>query len=164
MFDAYRAFFAASVGASAAFIGLLFVALSFIDSAQVEESTRTWRRILANSSFAQLVNIFFVSMAGLLPDPHNFALVAVVMGALGLGVSVRLLPKTIAREKTGRGTPTVLGLIATGAYLMELVTGIGLMRQPDDQQLLSYLIVVLILLYAGALARAWEITGIQRHR
>lgn len=32
MIGAYRGFFAASCGAAAAFIGLLFVALSFIDN------------------------------------------------------------------------------------------------------------------------------------
>jgi hypothetical protein len=161
MFDAYRGFFTASAGASAAFIGLLFVALSFIDAAQVEEATRTWRRIIANSSFSQLVNIFFVSMAGLLPDPHNFALVGVVMGVLGLGVSVRLLPQVTQLGKNGR-LPTVLGMIATGAYLLEVVTGLALLHQPDDQQALSYFVLAMIILYAGALARAWEVTGIKR--
>ena len=160
MFDAYRGFFTASAGASAAFIGLLFVALSFIDEANVDEATRSWRRIMANSSFAQLVNIFFVSMAGLLPDPHNFAPVGIVMGVLGMGVAIRLLPHVTAIN--GRRIPTVLGLIATAGYLLEIVTGIGLLRSPQDPQLMSYFVLAIIILYAGALSRAWEVTGIKR--
>jgi hypothetical protein len=164
MLDAYTGFFTANVGASAAFIGLLFVALSFINTAQVEEATRAWRRIIANSSFSQLVNIFFVSVAGLLPDARNFALMCCAMGVLGLAVAIRLLPQTTAWEKTGRSTPTVLGLVATGAYLLELVAGIGLLRNPASQTWLSCVILVVIVLYAGALARAWEITGFKHQR
>ncbi len=163
MFEAYRGFFAAGAGASAAFIGLLFVALSFIDTAQVDSATRTWRRIIANSSFSQLVNVFFVSMAGLLPDPRNFALMVCVTGALGLAVAIRLLPQTINKEMTGRTTPTLLGLIATAAYLVELISGLGLLRNPDNQQLLWYAVWAVIVLFAGALARAWEVTGVKRH-
>ncbi|MGH7142350.1 MAG: hypothetical protein ACREF5_02680 [Candidatus Saccharimonadales bacterium] len=66
MIDAYRSFFTASAGASAAFIGLLFVAVSFIDSEKVDEAVQLWRRVVANSSFAQLIDVFFVSLASLL--------------------------------------------------------------------------------------------------
>jgi hypothetical protein len=164
MFDAYRGFFAASAGASAAFIGLLFVALSFIQTEQVQEATRAWRRIIANSSFSQLVNVFFVSMAGLLPDPHSFALLCCVMGVLGLVAAFRLLPQTMAREKTGRSTPTVLGLLATGMYLAELAIGLKLLHDPNNQTMLSYVILAVFILYGGALARAWEITGFKHRR
>ncbi|HSW79629.1 MAG TPA: hypothetical protein VLG47_02525 [Candidatus Saccharimonadales bacterium] len=162
MIEGYRAFFAASAGASAAFIGLLFVALSFIDSGNVDEKVKSWRRILANSSFSQLINIFFVSLLGLLPDPHNFALVGAIMALLGIVVSVRLLPQTMDREKTGRNTPTRIGILAVGAYVLELICCIGLLHNPQSQTMFNYLILSIIILYAGALARAWEITGIKR--
>lgn len=161
MIDSYRGFFAASTGASAAFIGLLFVAVSFIDNEKVNETTRAWRRIIANSSFSQLIDVFFVSLMGLLPDPHNFALAGCVMAILGLLVSIRLLPQTVNREKTGRGTPTVLGLVAVAVYILQLITSIGLLQNPNNQRLLDYFIVAIIFLYAGALARAWEVTGVK---
>ncbi len=161
MIDGYRGFFAASTGASAAFIGLLFVALSFIDSERVNETTKAWRRIIANSSFSQLVNIFFVSLMGLSPDPHNFALVGCVMAVLGILVSFRLLPQTVDHKRTGRKTPSILGLIAVAAYILQFATGIGLLHNPNNQSMFNYFIVAIILLYAGALARAWEVTGIK---
>jgi len=160
--DAYREFFSASVSASAAFIGLLFVALAYIDSANVQEITRAWRRIIASSSFAQLTNIFFVSLAALLPDPHNAALVGCVMAVLGLVVAWRLLPQTVKFENTGRRAPTLLGLTAVAAYLLQLGCAVGLLRNPNQPQLLSYFVLAIIILYTGALARAWEITGIKR--
>ncbi|HSX44961.1 MAG TPA: hypothetical protein VLF39_02510 [Candidatus Saccharimonadales bacterium] len=162
MVEAYRGFFAASTGASAAFIGLLFVAVSFIESASANESVKAWRQIIANSSFSQLINVFFVSLAGLLPDPHNFAFIGCVMAILGLIVSAKLLPKTINREVTGRSTPTVLGLTAVGVYCLELITGLMLINNQNSQTALNYFILAIIILYAGALARAWEITGIKR--
>jgi hypothetical protein len=61
MLAAYQGFFAASTGASAAFIGLLFVTLSFIDNERTSDAVKTWRRILASSSFSQLINVFFIS-------------------------------------------------------------------------------------------------------
>ena len=155
MIEAYRGFFAASAGASAAFIGLLFVALSFIDSEKIEDSAKNWRRIIANSAFSQLINIFFVSMAGLLPDAHDFAMVGCVMAILGIIASFRLLPQTIDRQRTGRNAPTILGIAAVGAYVLQLVTGIGLLRNPDNKTLFSYFILSIFILYAGALARAW---------
>lgn len=161
MIEAYRGFFGASAGASAAFIGLLFVALSFIDSEKMSEKVKNWRRIMANSSFAQLVNVFFVSIAALLPDPRNFALIGCLMAGLGLVVSIRLLPQTVNQERTGRSTPTILGLVATSVYVLELITAAGLLHSPNNQKMLDYFIVAIIFLYAGALARAWEITGIK---
>jgi hypothetical protein len=163
MIGSYYEFFSASASASAAFIGLLFVAVSFIDNEKVDEVTQNWRRILANSSFSQLVNIFFVSLASLIPESHSFAMVGLVMSVLGLLVSLKLLPKTVQQEKTGRSSPTRLGLIAVAAYLLQLVTSIGLIQHPDNKTLLNYFVLAIIILYAGALARAWEITGIRKH-
>jgi hypothetical protein len=161
MIDDYRSFFAASSGASAAFIGLLFVALSFIDSENVSDAAKAWRRIIANSSFSQLANIFFVSLMGLLPNPHNFALTGCVMAVLGILVSFRLLPQTINRERTDRTAPTILGLLTVGVYVLELVTAAGLLHNPNSQGFFNYFIVAIVFLYAGALVRAWEVTGVK---
>lgn len=160
MMDGYREFFAASTGAAAAFIGLLFVALSFIDGAKIDGELRAWRRIIASSSFAQLINIFFVSLAGLTPDPHNVAFVGCVMAVAGLAVSIRLFP--LMADKS-RSRPSISGLIAVAAYCLELLSGLLLLHNPNNQALLSYFALALIILFAGALARAWEITGL-KHR
>lgn len=161
--DGYRDFFSASVGASAAFIGLLFVGLSFINGANVDDRVRAWRRIIASSSFAQLVNVFFVSLAGLMPDPQNAPVVGIVMAVAGLVVAMRLLPPTLDAAKAGRNRPSIPGLLAVAAYCLELVTGMLLLHNPDSKAAASYFVLALIVLYAGALTRAWEITGL-KHR
>jgi hypothetical protein len=162
MYGAYRDFFIASVGASAACIGLLFVSLSFIENDGVSEQAKAWRRILANSSFCQLATIFFVSLAGLLPDPKSFAFVGIVMGALGVFVQIRIWPKITIGDRPERRVPTVLGIAATAAYALLIISGIILVRDYSNLRFAHLLIVSLIILYAGALARAWEITGIKK--
>jgi hypothetical protein len=159
MIEAYREFFVASVGASAAFIGLLFVALSFIDDENTNQKIRNWRHIMANSTFAQLANVFFVSLAGLLPASRDVAVVGCVMAVLGFVASLRLLPQTTDQERTGRRTPTLLGLAAVGVYVLEFVTGLWLLHWSGGSTVFSCFILAIILLFAGALARAWEITG-----
>lgn len=159
MVDVYRDFFVTSVGASAAFIGLLFVALSFVDDEKTDKKVRNWRHIMANSSFAQLANVFFVSLAGLLPASRELALMGCVMAVLGIVIAFRLLPQTTNQQRTGRHTPTLLGIATVGVYVLELVTALWLLRWSGGQTILGYFILAIILLYAGALMRAWEITG-----
>lgn len=162
MVSGYTAFFAASAGAAAAFIGLLFVALSFIDAEDASEKDVAWRRIMASSSFAQLTNVFFVSLVGLTPDARNVAVAAMVMGVLGILVSFRLLPQTVDFNQSGRTRPSVLGLIAVFTYAVEFLAGLELLHQANDATALGCLVIVIIILYSGALARAWEITGIRK--
>ena len=162
MIGGYIAFFAASAGAAAAFIGLLFVALSFIDNADASEKDRAWRRIMASSSFAQLTNVFFVSLVALTPDLRNVAVTASVMGVLGIIVALKLLPRTVDADHSGRTRPSALGMIAVLAYVIEFIAGLELVHSSNDAFAMRYLVLAMIILYAGALARAWEITGIKR--
>src|SRR5262245_17472817 len=65
MFDSYSNFFLVSAGASAAFIGLLFVSLTITNVEETDQRAKTNRDALAGSAFAQLLDAFFVSMGGL---------------------------------------------------------------------------------------------------
>src|SRR5437870_2545540 len=80
----YSNFFLASAGASAAFIGLLFVSLTIADTAERDERARTNRDALAGSAFAQLLDAFFVSIGGLADEVRIFAGLGVGMAILGL--------------------------------------------------------------------------------
>ena len=163
MISQYRDFYIASIGASSAFMGLLFVSISFIDSRDIPENSRIWLRIIANSAFSQLIDIFFVSLASLLPDIRNFALVSIIMAILGLGVSVRLLPAAKSGVHQGRRSPTVFGLITVAAYILQAITAVVLLRLQTNDLLLHYNSLAITILYAGALVRSWEITGIKKH-
>jgi hypothetical protein len=83
------------------------------------------------------------------------------MAILGLVISIRLLPQTVNRERTGRRTPTLLGMATTGVYILQFMTAAWLLSGPNKHWAWDYFVLSIILLYAGALARAWEITGIK---
>ncbi|MGH7142349.1 MAG: hypothetical protein ACREF5_02675 [Candidatus Saccharimonadales bacterium] len=85
------------------------------------------------------------------------------MAVLGILVAFKLLVPTLNGVRPGHRSPTVLGLITVGAYILQLITDIGLLHNPHNESLLIYFVLAIIVLYAGALARAWEITDIRRH-
>src|SRR5271155_300351 len=101
----FNDFLIACVGASASFIGLLFVALSLVlardDDAGVGSLEFTDRR-LAESAFTALANIFFVSLVALMPNT-NIGDAAIVMALIGLRNSWGLFTraKQIHKEQGG---------------------------------------------------------------
>jgi hypothetical protein len=65
MLDIFTNFFIASAGASAAFVGLLFVAITVVNLERSDTRTKARISALAGSSFALLVDAFFVAIIGL---------------------------------------------------------------------------------------------------
>jgi hypothetical protein len=103
--DRYSNFFLASAGASAAFIGLLFVSLTIADLEETDQRARTNRDALAGSAFAQLLDAFFVSMGGLADEVRIFAGVGAGMAVFGLWTTSRLLPGAIRAGNFARTSP-----------------------------------------------------------
>jgi len=160
--DAYSAFFVASSGASAAFIGLLFVALTIADQSKRDDRTKARRDALAGASFAQLLDAFFVSIVSLAGDVKVFAGASVAMALIGLWATSQLLPRVI---RTGNWSHTAahqkrniaLPVASIGVYLLQLVSAAGLLFSPQNSVLLRIAVLVQVGLYAGALLRSWEI-------
>jgi len=161
--DRYSNFFLASAGASAAFIGLLFVSLTIADTGEQDPRARANRDALAGSAFAQLINAFFVSMGGLTDEVRIFAGLGAAMAVFGLWTTSRLLPGVIragnwARTSPVRTTNIAFPVASIVVYVLQLAFAIGLLIYPDSSALLRLSVVVLLGLYAGAVARAWKIT------
>ena len=149
-------FLVATTGASSAFIGLLFVALTLVLERKEEDKSRYSRdRLLAESSYAGLVNVFFVSIIGLVPG-NNLGFVLVVMALLGLVNVVR----TLRLPRRGRGR--VLLVLSAAVFLWEGIHGGYLVHDIHKVASESFLITLTLTLFGFALARAWELTGIRR--
>ncbi len=164
MLDAYSSFFVASSAASAAFIGLLFVALTIANLETADDRTRTRRDTLAGSALVQLLDAFFVSTASLAGDLYIFASMSVVMAGLGLWAHSRLIPRVIRSGNWSRGAPGRAQNIALPAtslvvYLLQLGFAAGLFLTPHNPGLLRLAVLIAMGLYAGALARSWEIAS-----
>ena len=156
--DTYHDFFLASVGASAALIGLLFVAISLAPERVFGSNATGERLAFAVGAFIALVNIFFISLAGLLPF-LNIGIVIVVAGGSGLVNTVLLITEIWQRriQQGGRGRILLLGSLAI--YALETWWGVELLRQPTRTSALENVTSVLLVAYAVALARAWELLG-----
>jgi hypothetical protein len=151
----YHDFFVASVGAAAALIGLLFVAVSIAPERTFGESADRLRRADAERAFAALGNIFFVSLAAVLP--HSSLQAIAVIAALTLIQVARLA--FIAWRTRGDTYPwTQLGLISVVIYAFQLSLAIRMIFGSDTDGL----IWVVFGLYSYALGTSWGLLGAER--
>ena len=162
MLDTFTNFFIASAGASAAFIGLLFVAITVVNLEKADARTSARINALAGSSFALLIDTFFVAVIGLALGVTSFAISNVVMALFGLFVTSQLLPAVIRAGNFGREAPhryrnIALPVASITVYLSQIVFGIVVFVLPSSTVLVRVLVLLSLGLYAGALARAWEI-------
>lgn len=163
----YENFFVASAGASAAILGLLVVAVSVVNADDADPRTRELRTVLAGSAFVVLVNIFFVSLVALTGGSVVFGLASVVMAAIGLLATRRLIPRAkragnFSRSSRTRTLNLAFASISVGGYSVQLGLGIALLTSTQSAALQRALVLVIVVFYGSALGRAWEVTGITR--
>jgi hypothetical protein len=153
----YRDFFMAVVTSSASFIGLLFVAMSFImDQSGKDKKQLARESMLSIGSYIALINLFIIALVALLPNT-SIGHVMAIMGFIGLTNSTQLVR---AGLKTGasRGTFGTSTLI----YLAELIYGIYIIYHSHKVINETIFVTMVIVLFSSALGRAWELTGIRR--
>jgi hypothetical protein len=167
LFGQYEDFFLASSGASAAVLGLLFVAVSVVNADDSDPKTRERRTVLAGSAFLALVDIFFVSIVALTGGAAVFGVSNLVMAIVGLGATSRLMPRAKRAGNFSRGFPTrnlniAFAAISAGGYSVQLGLAVALLANTGSSALQRALVLLLVALYGSALGRAWEVTGIRR--
>jgi uncharacterized protein HemY len=153
-------FLVATTGASASFIGLLFVAISLAKAGEqgdvVAEQTK---RILAESSYAALLSIFFISIVALIPQT-TIGWVVVVMAIAGLSNVAHLRRYTKTKIRYNRA---ILGFSAL-VYIGQGLYGLTVLLAGSNSTTSKYSIMTLMLfLFSLALGRAWELTGIREN-
>jgi hypothetical protein len=155
----YITFLLASAGASAALVGLLFVAISVAPDRVFGRKAVAQHQTEALSAFTALVNAFLISLGGL--DPGiNIGTLALVMGLLALSQTLALLrlwPSWRHEQRMVRGL--ILFVVSAGAYGYEIWTAQYLIRTPKDTNALDTLLGLLLGAYAIGLVRAWELLG-----
>jgi hypothetical protein len=158
----FQPFFSASVAASAALIGLLFVSVSIAPERVFGLQSDAVRQAQALSAFSALANIFFISLMSLVPG--------VIFGLVVTVVSIPALLQTLALLGLARQWHAA-GIVARGVFLFlasgliygyELAVGIQLWRDPTSEGALINLLFILMGAYAVGLGRAWELLGAPR--
>ena len=159
----FQPFFTASVAASSALIGLLFVSVSIAPERVFGEHAEGRRQAQAVSAFSALANVFFISMSSLIPG----VLLGLVVTAVATASSVQLLGLLVrAPAWRASGVELVRGLIlflvSATIYGTELYLGIQLWAKPGTTAALIGLLEVLLGAYAIGLSRAWQLLGAPR--
>jgi hypothetical protein len=163
----YESFFTASAGASAALLGLLVVAVSVVNGDDENPTTRELRTVLAGSAFVVLVDIFFVSIVALTGGSVVFGLSSVAMASVGLLATRRLIPRAkkagnFAKGSRSRELNLAFASISIVGYSVQLGLAVALLANTHSAALQRALVLVIVVFYASALGRAWEVTGITR--
>lgn len=158
----FQPFFLASVGASAALIGLLFVSVSIAPERVFGEQSEPVRRAQALSAFTALTNVFFISLMSLIPQV-TFGLVVAIISIPAMLQTLALLG--LARQWHSSGIIArglFLFLASAALYSYEFALGTQLWRNPTSKDVLITVLLVLIGAYAVGLGRAWELLGAPR--
>jgi hypothetical protein len=161
--SAYQSFFAASMGAAAALLGLLFVAVSIAPERTVGTGAPVERQMVAESIFTALTNAFFVSMGGTIPG-INLGSVALVLSAFALFQTLHVAWRLWPRRFTVRSViqRLVLVAVALAIYGLQFSDASQLTRVPPQGTSVGSEINLLFALYAFALGRSWELLGARR--
>ena len=163
----FESFFTASAGASAAILGLLVVALSVVNTDDADPRTRELRTVLAGSAFVVLIDIFFVSLVALTGGSVVLALSSIGMAIIGLLATRRLIPRAkragnFSRTSRTRTLNIAFASISVVGYSVQLGLAVALLTNTQSAALQRALVLVIVVFYASALGRTWEVTGITR--
>jgi hypothetical protein len=136
--DQYARFFSMAATASAAFIGLLFVALSVVNRDHSEHATRERRTVLAGSAFLALIDIFFVSLLSSLGGPALLASTSLVMALVGLLGTSSLMPRAARAGNFAPGFPKrtlnlAFATVAVVLYFVQLALAVALLVNQDSK-------------------------------
>jgi hypothetical protein len=163
----YESFFLASSGASAAFLGLLFVSITIVNRDDADLRTKERRTVLAGSAFLALVDAFIVSIVALTGGVVVFGLASLTMAVVGLMATSVLMPRAARAGNFSRGFPTrklniAFATISASGYTIQLGLAVALLANDGSTTLRRALLLVVVGLYCSALARAWEVTGVRQ--
>jgi hypothetical protein len=159
--ESLREFFAASTGAAAALIGLLFVAVTVASErlGQAEKGSQL-HRIRASAALTAFTNALMVSLLALVPG-QTIGPTAVAVAGGGLTfVTASLLSLIRLRQvnwRTMRDALFMVGLVII--FAAQLLRGIDVIVHPGDSgAVITIAILVAVCLLIG-IDRAWELIG-----
>jgi len=160
--DSFHDFFLASAGASAALIGLLFVAVSVAPDRVVGPKAAALHQVRATMALTALVSTLVLSLIALLPDT-NIGWPATIIGAAGalfVAGSLRRFASADTNEPRRRAVFLLAGFLLVMLY--ETSSGIRLVVHPHATGAVTGAAAGAIALLAIGIDRAWELVGGRR--
>ncbi|MCD2195737.1 hypothetical protein LQ327_20405 [Actinomycetospora endophytica] len=158
--DDYSEFFVATATVAGALIGLLFVAIS-VRPTGASRSAHITLRLRAVAALSAFLNTLFLSLLALRPR-IDLGGVALALGIAGLASMLILLVLLLAQGRD-RQWPLVRGVmlvVGQGVlYAFQVHDGLALEANPGDASQVDSLAIIVIILFALGIARAWEFAG-----
>lgn len=156
-------FFIVSAGAGATLVGLIFVAVSIAPEHIVMAHAPIERRAMAASSFSALLNGFIISLGALIPH-INLGYFILVMSITG-GMNSLFLGWSLLKHRQSwlnllRRTYLILASFIIYGY--EFYYGLAILFAPNKTGAIYILAILLIIIYAVGLQRAWQLLGARR--
>jgi hypothetical protein len=158
---AYQTLLAATAGAAAALIGLLFVALSVTPRNRAASYPVVIREIRAAAALLSFTAALSISLFGLVPGT-NAGYPAIVTGIIGLLFTVAGMRSILSSPDTTLGhlrRQASLVVLLLCAFGFDLGAGLRLLtapHSPGGAETLCYVVIALLLI---GIARAWELVG-----
>jgi hypothetical protein len=153
-------FFAASASVAGALIGLLFVAISVAPERVLGPEASEVHSVRAAATLTAFTNALAVALFGLVPgfDGGDAAMVVAIVGLLFItGALLRVFPGWRANRIRLIDLTFLVGLLIV--FVVQLITGIGLVRHARDGSDLQILCVLVIVCFLIGIERAWELVG-----
>jgi hypothetical protein len=147
-----QVFYASSVGAAAALLGLLFVAITLAPAKVFGFDADPKKRSGAITAFTALSNVFFVSLAALTPRAPE---IIIAVAAIAIWYTFSEVATMVRRHPSMRGLH-IYGITSFVIYAVELVLAVRLAIEPANHWGLIY---VVFGLYAFSLRTAWNLLG-----
>jgi hypothetical protein len=158
--SSFTTFFAASTGAGAALIGLLFVAVSVAPHTTVGRGAPAERYAMATSALTALVNAFFISLGALIPQVNIGWFALFVSG--GSLMTTLSLAANVLKSRAGwlnllrRGFLVAVSLVLYG---FEFYFAVLVFKTPTDVSAIYSLTALLLGVYGLGMSRAWQLLG-----
>jgi hypothetical protein len=161
--SSFFAFFAASAGAGAALMGLLFVAVSIAPERTVGSTASLVRQASSFTVFTAMANAFFVSLSALVPKA-NVGYAALALSLIGIVSTLSLSVRLSLRGLTWTNALPRFTLVAASftAYGFELYDSIRLLVDASDVSAVDAITTLMLAIYGIGLVRAWELIGAHR--
>jgi hypothetical protein len=159
----YHDFFSGCATVAGALIGLLFVAIS-VAPTRLAGRASVDHKIKAGTAFSALVNTLVISLVALLPGA-SLSSVAIVLAISGLSSTAGLIVVLYRGSKDEvRLHQLILFGVLIVLYALQLANGIALGGSPQDLGHIGSQGGLAIGFFAFAIARAWEIVGLDDSR
>jgi hypothetical protein len=171
--ESFETFFLATAGAGAAFVGLLFIAISIGPQRTFDPRAvaGVQHQRLAEATLLTLFNGFVLSCVALVPG-IDVGWIALVLGAAGALIAAQLvgfLARSHRHEVPGRFPwrhrlrVVSLSLVAAVVYAIQGLLGLRLILRPTDVEAYRGLAVIVIVIYTLGMLRAWTLLGDPQH-